>query len=133
MKKITSKAELKNAILLLEEKQAVQGKLLEEEFHVTREGLKPANLAKNLFGRFSASTDFKVVITTAVLGLAAFYFAKRSISRSLRSPLKILFGSLIQTGVSSIIFHSPGTIKSIGQLLLQRAFHKKEDKPKKIC
>jgi hypothetical protein len=133
MKKITSKAELKNAILLLEEKKAVQGKLLEEEFQATREGLKPANLVKNLFGRFSASTDFKVVITTAVLGLAVFYFAKKSISRSLRSPFKILLGSLIQTGVSSIISHHPGAIKSMGQVLLQRVFHKKEDKPKKIC
>jgi hypothetical protein len=127
MKKITSTTELKNAILLMEEKQAVQGKLLKEQFHYVREGLRPANAAKTLFSRFSASTDFKIGLTAAALSLATLYLAKRAIVKSAQKPLKRLFGSLIQAGVSNIISRHPDTIKSVGQVLFQRVFPKKQE------
>jgi hypothetical protein len=127
MKKITSTAELKNAILLLEEKQAVQGRLLREQYRAAYEGLRPGNIAKNLFSRFSSSTDFKVGITAAAVSLAAFYFAKRAIIRSTQHPFKKLLGSLIQSSISSIITCHPDTIKSVGQVLFQRVFNKKQN------
>lgn len=132
MKKITSTAELKNAILLLEEKQAVQGKLLKQQFHYVREGLRPANAAKILFSRFSSSTDFKIGITAAALGLAAIYLAKRAVVTSAQRPFKKLFGSLIRAGISSIISRQPDTIRSVGQVLFQRIFQEgKRTSPEK--
>ena len=125
MKKITSTAELKNAILLLEEKQAIQGKLLKRQFHGTSECLRPGNITKHLFSRFSASTDFKIGITTAAMSLAAFYFARRAIVRSTQRPLKMLLGTLIQSGISNIVQH-PEAVKSIGQVLMQHLLGKRK-------
>jgi len=127
MKKITSTAELKNTILLLEEKKTIQGRLLKEQCHAACENLKPGNIAKNLFSRFSSSTDFKIGITAAAVSLTAFYFAKRAIYRASRNPLKILLGSLIKSGVSNVISQHPDTIKSVGQVLFQRLLNKKEN------
>ena len=127
MKKITSTAELKNAILLLEEKQAVQGRLLRGQYRAACEGLRPGNIAKNLFSRFSSSTDFKVGITAAAVTLATFYIAKSAIVRSTQHPFKKLLGSLIQSSISSIITRHPDTIKSVGQILFQRVFKKKQN------
>jgi len=129
MKKITSTAELKKAILLLEEKQTVQGRLLKGQFHAACENLKPGNIARYLFSRFSSSTDFKIGITAAAVSLTAFYFAKRAISRASRNPLKILLGSLIKSGVSNVISKHPDEIKTIGQIVLHRLFNKKENNP----
>ena len=127
MKKINSTAELKNAILLLEEKQAVQGRLLKEQYRTACEGLRPGNIAKNLFSRFSSSTDFKIGITSAAVSLAAFHFAKRAIVHSTPHPFRKLLGSLIQLGISNIVTRHPDIIKSVGHVLLQRFFNRKEN------
>jgi hypothetical protein len=128
MKKITSTAELKDAILLLEEKQAAQGQLLKEQFRAAYEGLTPGNIAKNLFSRFSTSTDFKIGITAAGVALATFYLAKSAIVRSTQHPFRKLFGAILQTGASSIISHHPETLKSVGQVVLQHIFRRRERK-----
>lgn len=130
MKKITSTAELKNAIVLLEEKKALQGRLLKEQYHLACEGLKPGNLAKNLFSRFSSSTDFKIGITAAAVSLTAFYFAKRAIVRSTQHPFKRLFGSLLRAGVSNLVSRHPEEIRSIGQVVLHRLLNKRSNPEK---
>ena len=47
MQNITSAAELKDAIQLLEAEQSIKGQLLRELLFLTYEGLKPVNLLKN--------------------------------------------------------------------------------------
>jgi hypothetical protein len=133
MKKITSTAELKKAILVLEEKQALQGQLLKEQCQATCESLKPVNIIKNLFSNLTASPDLRLGIIAAAVSLTSFYLVKKTMARSTRNPVRKLFGNLFLSGVSSIVTQHHNTIKSVGQVLFQHVFHKKEDEPKKPC
>jgi hypothetical protein len=56
MQNITSIAELKNAIQLLEVKQADKGQLLKEQFFLTFESLKPANLLRSTVNDIASLT-----------------------------------------------------------------------------
>ena len=128
MAKITTTEELKNAIFLLEEKQAFQGRMLKDKMLSIDEGLKPDDVAKNFFSKIIASPDFKNGVINTAIGLATFYFTGGTIFRSGRSPLKRLFGSFLQSGVSNIIAKNPKTIKSMSHAIFNGILHKKTER-----
>lgn len=126
MKKITSIAELKESIHLLEIKQAEEKVLLISEFKMTIENLKPINLITNKINDIITDSDLKKNILDTTLSIAAGYLSKKMIVGSTNNPIKQLFGTLLQVGVTSFVSKNSENLKSIVANLFSNLLSKKE-------
>lgn len=126
MENITSSAGLKSAIQSLEFEQAGNGQLLEEQFFVVIESLKPANLIKSTLHNISSSPSLIDNLLSAAIGLATGYLTKKITIGTSGNIVKKLFGSALQFGVTTVVAQHPNTIKSIGRFIFRRILRKKE-------
>jgi hypothetical protein len=131
MKNITSTAELKNTIQLLEVERVVNEQLLKEQFHITYESLKPVNLLKGTLKDISASPYLIDNILGTAMGLASGYLTKKIIVNTSGNMFRKLIGSVLQLGVTNVVAKHPDAIKSFGQFIFQHIFSKKEMNSKK--
>ncbi|MBA3704361.1 MAG: hypothetical protein H0W84_00230 [Bacteroidetes bacterium] len=129
MQKITTTEELKSAIQLLEYKQANEWPLLKAQFSTTYESLKPLNILKSTI-KDVFSTDLKGDISSAAIGLATGFLAKKSFVGTSHNPLTKILGMLIEIAVANKVGKNADEIKSIGSLLLKKIFNKHEDSEK---
>jgi hypothetical protein len=127
MSSITNITELRAAILLLEIKQANEGKLLKEQFKVTYESLKPVNLIKSTISELVSAPDLKGDLLNASISHAAGYLTKKTIIGETRNPLKELAGSLIQMGVTSLVAKNAEGLKSLAIELISKIINKKKN------
>jgi hypothetical protein len=126
MQKITSSAELKKAIQLLEEEQAVKEQLLREQISITYETLKPVNLLKSTLKDISGSPYLIENVLGSAVGLASGYVSKKLVVGASAGILRKLFGSILQFGITNLIASHPEAIKSAGRYIIQRMLHKSE-------
>lgn len=112
MEKITTVAELKSAIQQLEYKQAGEWPLLKEQFISAYQSFKPVNLIKNTLHELVTAPDLKGDLLNTSLSLAAGYLTKKIVVGTTQNPLKQLFGTLLQMGVTSIASKNAEVIKS---------------------
>lgn len=126
MPEITTIAELKEAIRLLEIEQKAEGALLKEQFKITYESLKPANLIGNTIKELIKSPELKGDLLTTALSLGAGYLSKKASVGNTANPLKQLLGTLLQMGVTSIVSKNSHAIKSIGSELFSRLLSPKK-------
>ena len=124
MRKITSTTELREAIFLLETKQANEARLLKEQFMITYESLKPVNLIKNSINELITSPQLKGNILNTTIGLAAGYLSKRVAVGSTHNPLKQLLGTFLQFGVTNIVSKNTDGIKSTVMSLISNFLNK---------
>jgi hypothetical protein len=126
MKNISSSAELKEAICLLEIKKANELELLKSEVHIVLDKLKPENLIKNSIQHGLQSGHIKENLIDSLLSLAIGYVSKKLLlSGGDNNPLKNMLGSLIQVGVTGLASKNSDEIKSAGLGLLKNLFSKK--------
>lgn len=125
MEKVTSLVELKEAILLLEVKQAYEGRLLKEEFKTTYQNLRPVNLIKNKFNELVSSPNLKENLLDTAISLAVGYLSKKVIIGGTNNPLKQIVGTLLQMGVTGIVAKNTDGIKSTAMQLIQHFLGKK--------
>jgi hypothetical protein len=128
MHTITSSAGLKEAIQILEAEQAIKGQELKQQFHLTYESLKPANLFMSTLNDITSSAGImdKVLGTTA--GLFSGFLSKKLFVGNSGNLFRKLLGSLIQFGVSNLVASHPEAIKTFGQFILSHINRKKEAK-----
>ena len=126
MQKITSSIELKEAIRLLEEEQAIKGQLLKEQVFITYESLKPVNLLKSTLKDLSSSPYLIENIVGSAVGLASGYVSKKIVVGASAGILRKLFGSILQFGVTNLVAQHPDAIKSAGRYIIQHIFRKKD-------
>lgn len=131
MEKITNTIELNAAILLLENKQTEEGFLLKEQFKITYEGLKPANLIRSTFKELVTAPDFKEDLLNTSISLAAGYFSKKLAIGSTNNPFKQILGSFLQMGVTSIVSKNSDDIRTKFMDIVSIIFQKKEKEPYK--
>jgi hypothetical protein len=125
MEKITSAAGLKNAILLLEADQVIQGQVLKEQFYFTYESFKPVNLIKSTLKDLASSPNLIDNILATAIGLATGFLSKKLFVGSSGNLFRKLLGSFLQAGVTNTVSQHPDTIKSFGQLIFQYFFRKR--------
>lgn len=118
MKKISTQAELRESILFLESKQTNEKAELIEQFKVTYESMKPGNLIKSKVNSIVGSPNLKENLLNAALSLAAGYLSKKAIIGSTNNPLRQLFGTLLQVGVTSLVAKNTEGIKSTAMSLI---------------
>jgi hypothetical protein len=126
MQNLNSTIGLKNAIQLLEVEQAIKGELVKEQFLLICESLKPVNILKSTFKDITSSSNLLDNILGTTVGLATGFLSKKIVVGTSGNIFKKLFGSMVQSGVSSFVSKHPEAIKSIGQFIFQHIFHKKD-------
>jgi hypothetical protein len=127
MQKITTVIELRESIALLKIKQATEQELLKEQFKITYENLKPINLIKNIVKDLKTAPDFKGELLNTALSITAGFVSKKIAIGATHNPLKLLFGTLIQLGVTSLVAKNAEGIKSVSSHLLNTIFSKKSN------
>jgi hypothetical protein len=125
MQNITTTAELKNVIQILEVEQTIKGQELKEQFYLTYESLKTVNLIKSTLKEAVTSPLLIDNILGTVLGLATGYYSKKFLIGTSGNILRKLFGSIFQLGVTKVVVQPTNTIKSFGQFIYHHIFHKK--------
>ncbi|HCX99947.1 MAG TPA: hypothetical protein DG754_07395 [Bacteroidales bacterium] len=126
MENISCKADLLDAIQLLEEKQAINLKVMREDFHQAYESLKPANLIRNTIKNISTSHYLSDNLLSAGIGLAAGYVSKKAVFGGSSNVFKRFFGAILQFGVTNIIAQNPETVKSFTEYISHHIFQKEE-------
>jgi hypothetical protein len=125
MQKIASVAGLKNAIELLEVEQADKGQLLKEQFFLTLESLKPANLLRSTVNDIASSPYLIDNILSTAMGLVSGFLSKKIFIGASGNKLRKLIGYVLQFGVTNFVALHPGAIKSIGWSIIQHLVRKK--------
>ena len=129
MQKISSAAELKNAIQLLEVEQEEKGQLLKEQLLISFESLKPANLIKSTVDDIASSPYLMDNILGAATGLFTGFISKKIFIGASGSKVRKLIGNVLQFGITNFVALHPGAIKTIGWSFIQRIIRKKRMKP----
>jgi hypothetical protein len=124
MQNITSAAELKDAIQLLEAEQSIKGQLLREQLFLTYESLKPVNLLRNALKEISSTPYLIDNISGTAMGLLGGFLSKKIFVGTSGNLIRKLFGSVLQFGVTNLVAQNSEIIKSVGQALIQHFFQK---------
>jgi len=127
MKTINSTRELAEAISLLETRQAEQGILLREQFHLTYDSLKPLNLIKSTLREAGASSELKDNIINTSKGLIAGYLSKIIFEGVSNNPLKKMFGSILMFGITNLVTRNSDNVKRTGTKFLNIFRHTSAD------
>jgi hypothetical protein len=126
MENITSKATLKNAILLLEAEQEEAGQILKKQFFITYERFKPVNIIKSTLKDIASSPNLFDNILGTTTGLATGFLSKKLIVGGSSNMFRKLLGSLFQLGVTALVAKNPEAVKSIGSVIHKYINRKKE-------
>jgi len=113
MQKITSQSALKLAILQLEQRQEEEGRILKEQFKLTYNSLKPANILLGAIKDLSSSALLKDNILNSSVSLGAGYASKMLFQGIVSSPIKKILGSALMFGVTKLVSNNPDFIKTL--------------------
>lgn len=125
MEKITSIAELKSAIELLEVEHALKGQLLKEQVYLTYESLKPINILKRTLNELTSSPYLIDNIPGTIMGLVSGYLSKKLFTGGSGNIFRKLLGSMLQFGVTNVVAKNSDVIKSTGLAIFQHFLQKK--------
>lgn len=128
MKTITTQAELKVEIALLEIKHANNAIALREQFELMYESLRPINLIKSTVEDLTSSPDFRGHLINSTIGLGAGYLTKKVIVGATHNPIKQILGTLLQVGITSIVAKNGDGIVLGAMNWLGQVFSKKNKK-----
>lgn len=131
-----SNAELLNdEIRLLKSKQAYEFEIMRQQFHKTAEGLKPMNLISSTLREVITlpATGNKLIDNT--IGMATGFLTKKFLVGASSNPIKRGLGTLLQFGISNVVYKNSFAIKAIGGAIISSIFSKKkkdENQPETI-
>ena len=118
LQKINSEISLRAAIVQLEIRQADEGKLLKAQFYVAYESIKPINLIISTLREAAESQELKNNLLNTVIGFGTGYLSKILFQGFTKNPVKKLFGTALEFGVTNVVAKNPELIKALGSGLL---------------
>jgi hypothetical protein len=127
MEQINSSAQLKEAILQLEQQHTLDEHLVKEQFLLAYESMKPINLIKNTIEQVSASQELKDNLTSSAIGLGVGYVSKLAFVGFSHSPLRKIMGAALMYGVSNFVAKHPEKVRaaaSVAFMLLKKVASK---------
>jgi hypothetical protein len=125
MQPISSTAELKHAIELLEAEQAAKGHLLREQFHITYESLKPITVLRRTLKELTSSQFLIDNIPGAIMGMVSGFLSRKLIVGRSANIFRKLLGSVLQIGVTNVVARKSDAIQSTGLSIFQHYLQKK--------
>jgi len=125
MKKQSKASALKEAIVLLENSNALEFVLLKEQLHNTYESLKPINQIKSIFKDVIASPKTENNILDTAIGLTTGYLSKKALVNGSHNPVAKILGSVLQAVITNVVSKHSTPIKTAGGALLKYVFKNK--------
>jgi hypothetical protein len=119
MQSITTIAELKNAIQILEFDQQVREQQLKEHVYLAIESLKPVNLIKSTIHEVVSSPHLIDNVLGVAMGLTSGYISKKIVLGKSVNVIRKLFGTLLQFGITNVVAQNSESIKTFGQSIYQ--------------
>ena len=119
MQAINSEIALRETILQLEKKQAVESEMLKEHLLVACNSVKPINLLISTFREAAASRELKVNMVNTFVGLTAGYLSKMLVQGATKSPFKKLLGNAFMLGVTNAVAKNPEMVQALGRGILR--------------
>jgi hypothetical protein len=95
MQNISTVAEFRNAIRLLEDEQASKGRLLKERLSVVYESLMPINILKNTLKKIFGKTDMIDNLSGSALGIASGLLLRKVFIGKSGNSFRKLIGSIL--------------------------------------
>lgn len=126
MKKPNAAESLKESIRLLEIRQAVEAKEFKEQFKLTYESLRPANILKNTIRDLAYSVEVKNNLFDTVVSLISNYMAKKILTDSKSGFFARIFRVLAHFGITNVITNNAEEIRLYLANLIERFFSPKE-------
>ncbi len=127
MSKITTSAGLKVAIEYMELKKVVDAAELKEQLFCSYQSMLPVNIIKNTFSDLIKDADFKGDVLNASVSIATGYLSKKMVVGETHNPIKQLFGTLLQMGVTNLVAKNAEGIKSKAKSFFSGLFGEKEN------
>jgi hypothetical protein len=118
MQQINSDTDLRGAIILLENRQDEEEKLLKKEFHGVYESIKPINIIINTLKEATGSLELKENFLITTVGITAGYISQKLFIGSSHNPLKKIIGAAIFFGITNLVAKHPEAVKSTGRVAL---------------
>jgi len=120
MEKITSAAELRNAIRLLEQQRSHQEISLQDHWNEVTESIRPVNIIKRTFQDILPSDSSKSSLLGSALGLGTGFLTKKLFFGKSPGFMKKLLGSALQWGITALVAKNADKIKSGGTSLFRK-------------
>ena len=130
MEPITTTAELRSNILLLETEHKAMGDELKKQFFMTYREFKPFSLFANVLKEVLPSTNMVENIIIGGLSLASGYLVKKIVVGRSGGLGRKRAGSALQAGTSGLIARNTDVIKAIGHILFGVLTTQKKEKQK---
>lgn len=131
MQNIITETDLRAAIIQLENRQAVEGILMKEQFLVAVESIKPINLIKSTFIEAAESGDLQDNIINSSIGLSAGYISKVLFQGATGGPVKKILGTALMFGIKNLVARNPDTVKTWGRVFFKVVKNLLSEKNKK--
>ena len=121
---ITTSKELKLRIAELESKKIQDWKVLQNEFSILYESVKPINFIKSTVKELTSQPDFKGDLIDATISLSAGYISKKLAVGDTHNSFKQLFGTLVQLGITNYVAKHSEVIKLTALDLIDKFVNK---------
>ncbi|NJK93817.1 MAG: hypothetical protein HC905_01785 [Bacteroidales bacterium] len=129
METITNRAELKNAVRLLEIEQGIKGRELKEQFQKAYDSLKPVSIFKSITKDVVSSPNLIGNILATTISLTTGFYTNKIIVGTSAGIMRKLLGSVVQSGVTAFIARHPEALTSAGKFISQLITSRKKRDP----
>jgi hypothetical protein len=117
MHNIVTESDLRNAILVLESKQAGEKVMLKQQLQATYESVKPINLIRSTLMEAAQSPDMKDNLVNSTIGISAGYLTKVLFQGFSGGPIRKILGTAIMFGIKNLVAHNPEAVSRGGKVL----------------
>jgi hypothetical protein len=122
---INNATDLQAAIIELEKRKVIQESLLKEQFHETRESLKPLNMIKSSFAKLTHTPEIRDGVLKTVAGVGIGLLTKNMFLGKAIPLVKSLVGNAVEDSVQKTVKTSADTVKAYGTAIYHNLFRKK--------
>lgn len=126
MQKITSTADLKNAIDELKAEQSIKEQMLKVDINLVVESLKPINILKNTLNDLTSSRFLADDIVRSASSLAAGILSGKIVGGSKGNKFRKLIGSILKLSVTNFVAQNSDNIRLYGQYIFRHILHRKK-------
>ncbi|TNF39816.1 MAG: hypothetical protein EP310_09940 [Bacteroidetes bacterium] len=132
MEKKYTKESLREAIKLLEIKQAEEGQLVKEQLLNTYENLKPLNLLRNIVNEFYSTDKYKQDFVEIVAGMTTGFITKKMVIGKSKNPFLKMLGVAIQFGITTLVSKKYNELKNSAIQFISSFLQEKQVKTEKV-
>ncbi|MFN3755175.1 hypothetical protein [Flavobacterium sp.] len=126
MKTNNATEELNQLILVVQQQNENDLRLLKEQFQLTYDSFKPVNILKSVFRNITTTPDIKDNMLSSAIGLSSGIMGKKLITGNSSSPVRNAIGTAVQFAVTNVVSKYTLGVSAIASHLFKSLFNKKK-------